>query len=188
LQRENPTDGVANVTERRVAHSPLRLSTSRWFALLTRSRHEFAARDALRAHGTEAFLPTWRETVAWTDRKTVTERPLFTGYLFARFDPAVHGAILATRGVVRILSLDQKPVPISDDVIEDLQRIVLSPVACSPCAYVAGDQVTVRRGPFAGVTGVISRVKGATTLTIPVEILGRAVSVQIDAADVAAGE
>ncbi|HVY92598.1 MAG TPA: hypothetical protein VHA14_07615, partial [Bryobacteraceae bacterium] len=83
-----------------------------------------------------------------------------------------------------ILSIDQKPIPIPDKVIDDLRRVVESPELVKPARIAPGAQVTIQRGPFAGVAGVVTRVKGATLLTIPVQMLGRAVSVQIDAADV----
>lgn len=155
-----------------------------WFALRLRSRFEFAVRDALRAEQIEEFLPTRDETTRWTDRIATTTRPLFPGYIFVRFGSAYTVQLLKIRGVVQILSIDLQPVPIPDDAIANLRRAVEHPAPLSLCPHVAGDSVTVARGPFAGVTGVISRVQGATTLTIPVAILGRAVSVQIDAADV----
>jgi transcriptional antiterminator RfaH len=155
-----------------------------WHALRLRSRHEFAVRDSLRAANVTEFLPTITVESRWTDRIAIVTRPLFTGYIFARFAAPDAAQVLQTRGVVQILSVDLRPVPISDAVIADLRRAVESPAPISLCAYVAGETVRVKSGPFTGVAGVISRVKGATTLTIPVEILGRAVSVQIDAADV----
>lgn len=179
LQRENP---IHDGTHGHVVHP----HGAAWFALLLRSRHEFSTRDALVAQEIEQFLPTVEVTTRWTDRQVTTTRPLFPGYIFARFDPVNArelAAVYATRGVVSVLGTDG-PEAIPDAVIANLQRIAATPNALSLCAYVAGETVTVSRGPFAGVTGVISRVKGATSLTIPVQILGRAVSVQIDAADI----
>lgn len=122
----------------------------------------------------------------------LTTRPLFAGYIFARFDPADAtnvATVRQTRGVLEILSLDGAPAAIPDAEIANLQRLAANPGAVLPCAYVAGEAVTVARGPFAGVSGVVSRVRqggntSATTLTIPIQILGRAVRVEIDAADV----
>ena len=59
-----------------------------WYALWVMSNAEFVVEDALRAHRIESFLPTWTETVQWSDRKKVIQRPLFPGYLFARCDRA----------------------------------------------------------------------------------------------------
>jgi transcription elongation factor/antiterminator RfaH len=155
-----------------------------WYALRTRSRFEFAARDELNRRNIDAWLPTFTEESRWSDRVQLVTRPLFPGYLFARFNLSIANQIRITRGVVEILSIDQKPVLISDDEVATLRRIVESPVPVKSCPYVVGSRVSVARGPFAGVSGVISRIKGSTTLTIPVEILGRSVAVSIDTADV----
>jgi transcription antitermination factor NusG len=163
-------------------------SFAQWHALRLRSRQEFAVREALRAEGVEEFLPTFVTESQWTDRTVKVERPLFAGYSFARFVALDASRILQTRGVVEILSINQRPIPLSDEVIADLRRVVESPAPVSLCPYVAGETVRVKSGPFAGVSGVIARVKGGATLTIPVEILGRAVNVAIDAADVEAAE
>lgn len=155
-----------------------------WFCLQTRSRFEFTVRDALAAGGAEAFLPTWEETSRWSDREKKVTRPLFTSYLFARFAAADADAIRRIRGVAQILCMGQEPVPIPDGVIGSLRQVAAHParVACQP--YVPGVTITVLRGPFAGVCGVVKRTHGAMTLSIPVEILGRSVTVKIDAADV----
>lgn len=144
---------------------------------------DFVTRDLLDAAGFATFCPTRTVETRWTDRTAITTRPLFPGYLFARFTPNERAAILATRGVVQILGTGT-PEPIADSVIAGLRRAVDSPHAVALCPYVAGETVRVARGPFAGVAGVVTRVTGATTLTIPVEILGRAVSVQIAAEDI----
>lgn len=144
-------------------------------------------RDRLREAGIEEFLPTREETSRWTDRIAKVTRPLFSGYIFIRCVPADVLQVLQTRGVVQILGV-REPEPIADDVIAATRRAVEHSGALSACPYAAGESVTVKSGPFAGVMGVVSRVRvgpyDTATLTIPVAILGRAVSVQIAAADV----
>ena len=182
-----PIPSVVPGTHGRVAHPAGRLdlaSMPRWYALRTRGRFEFSVRDELETQGIEQFLPTWQETTRWMDRIAKVTRPLFTGYIFSRFVPACAPTILQTRGVVQILSADGQPAPISDDEIASLRCVVDSPAAFERVPYVAGSTVRIERGPFAGVSGVVTRTQGAATLTIPITILGRAVSVQIDVADV----
>lgn len=155
-----------------------------WYAVRVRSRHDFAVRDALLARGLEAWTPIWRQHVRWSDRETVTARPLFPGYVFARFSRCATELVLSAHpGIVQILSLDQKPVPIADEVIAALQLAAARPDVTT-CPYVAGVTIVVKSGPWAGCAGVVVRVKGATTLYIPVEVFGRSVPVPIDVADV----
>lgn len=158
-------------------------SVASWFALGIFSRREFQVAEALRGEGVEAWLPTRTVETRWSDRTKLTTHPLFSGYLFARFAAREASRIRQTRGVFAILGLDHEPVPIPDAEIANLQRITASSAAAA-CPYVAGCTITVARGPFAGVSGVVTRTRGAAVLSIPIEILGRSVSVEIDAADV----
>ncbi len=155
-----------------------------WFCVAVFSRREFAVESALGDAGVEAWLPTRTVATAWTDRTKLTIHPLFTGYLFARFHARDASRVGRTRGIYRILSLDQKPIPISDGEIANLRIAVESSVKALPCPYVSGDAVTVEKGPLAGVSGVVVRTKGSTRVVVRCEILRRAVSVEIDANDV----
>jgi transcriptional antiterminator NusG len=155
-----------------------------WFAIHVRSKFEVTVRDQLRAEGFEVFLPTWDERLKWSDREKVTTRPLFPGYIFARFDPADAPLICQTRGVVTILSTDQIPVQIPDDEIRELREIVEHPVPDACCPYVVGVSVTVKSGSFAGRSAVISRIKGGTLLTLLLPVFGRDTPVEIESADV----
>jgi transcription antitermination factor NusG len=161
----------------RVAASPS------WFAVQTRSRFEFSVRDQLRIEGVEEFLPTWDERVKWSDREKVTTRPLFNGYIFARFDPADAPLIRQVRGIVTILSTDQIPISIPDDEIADLRQVIESTVPSPLGAYVVGGKVTVKSGAFAGASAVIARIKGGTLLTLMIPMFGRDTPVEIEAAD-----
>src|ERR1700722_15706698 len=87
----------------------------RWYALRLKSNREFAVRAALEGYSIETFLPTWWETVLWSDRTKTTERVLFPGYVFVRMSdgPEFYRALM-TRGVVQILPNYYNPEPIDD--------------------------------------------------------------------------
>src|SRR5580692_9451817 len=77
-----------------------------WYAVRVRSNFEFRVRASLRARGVEEFLPCIAETVRWTDRRKTAIRPLFGGYIFARFDRLGRSAeVLGTCGVIQILAM-----------------------------------------------------------------------------------
>ena len=54
-----------------------------WYALRTNAHHEKRVRDRLTGVGIEPFLPVTTQQRQWSDRKVLTELPLFTGYCFA---------------------------------------------------------------------------------------------------------
>lgn len=154
-----------------------------WWALRLRSNQEFRVEAFLTGHGIESFLPTWRERVRWTDREKTTVRPLFPGYIFVRCDRAQIIDALRVPGVVQILPTSIDPIEVSDADIANVRDVLASGLMASPCAYVAGETVTIESGPLAGVSGVVVRTKGATRLVVRVPMIGGAVNVEVGADD-----
>ena len=160
---------------------------SSWYAVWTRSRHEQVVRDHIERHGLEAFLPTIPKWSRWKDRRRKIDWPLFPGYCFARFDPAERLKVLKCPGVVRIVSIDGNIVPIPDIEIEGIRRLVSSELQYDPCPLInEGAMVEVVHGPLAGVVGRLERKGTHARLVLAVDLIGRAVSVEVDAADVKA--
>lgn len=159
-----------------------------WYALRVRANRESSVERRLRERGYETFLPVYTEERGWSDRVRQLARPLFPAYLFARFDPLRGlGLLLSLAGVIEVLPSRKRPERIPDAEIDSVRRAANSPVAAVACAYVVGEAVTVESGPLAGVSGVVERTKGATRIVIGIEILRRAVSVEVDAADLSGG-
>lgn len=162
--------------------------TSDWFAIWTRSRHEHAVREQLEKRRLEVFLPTVTRWSRWKDRKKKIDWPLFPGYCFARFDPDNPLTILKCTGVVSIISFEGKPAPIPSLEIESIRRLVGSELQFDPCPLLhEGQLVEVMHGPLKGVVGRLMRKDGARArLVLSVDLIGQAVSVEVDAADVRA--
>lgn len=157
----------------------------RWFALWTRSRHEQMVRDQLGQRHIEAFLPTVTRWSRWKDRKKRIDWPLFPGYCFARFDPHDRLSILKCSGVVSIISFENEPAPIPDYEIDGIRQLVESDLAFDPCPLIReGMMAEVVYGPLRGVVGRLLRKNDKARLVLSVDLIGQAVSVEVDAADV----
>ena len=167
---------------------PPSLSDSKaWFAVWTRSRHEQVVREQLEQKGFEAFLPTLPKWSRWKDRKKKIDWPLFPGYCFARFDPTAVLPILKSTGVVSIISVNGKPAEIPAQEIEGIQRLVTSELQYDPCPFIKeGMMVEVVAGPLRGVIGRLVRKGAHARLVLSVDLIGQAVSVEVDASDVKA--
>jgi len=158
-----------------------------WYAIWTRSRHEHVVRDQLERKGYEAFLPTIPKWSRWKDRKKKIDWPLFPGYCFARFDNRVRLPILKCTGVVTIVSFDGEIVAIPDFEIDGIRRLVESDLQFDPCPLIReGMRVEVIHGPLKGVVGRLTRKGAHARLVLAVDLIGQAVSVEVDAADVKA--
>jgi transcription antitermination factor NusG len=162
-------------------------TTPRWFAVWTRSRHERAVFDQLTERGIEAFLPTTPRWSRWKDRTKKVEWPLFPGYCFARFAPASRLPVLKCVGVVAIVSFNGELAPVPDDAVEGIRTLLNSALPCDPCPMLkSGMRVEVVHGPLKGITGRLQRKGAHARLVLSVDLIGRGVSVQVDAADVRA--
>ena len=133
----------------------------------------------------DAFLPTITRWSRWKDRRKQVAWPLFPGYCFVRIDPQARLSVLKCTGVVSIVGFNGEPVPVPDAEIEAVRLLVDSTLAYDPCTLLkAGMRVEVVHGPLKGVVGRLERKGGHARLVLAVDLIGRAVSVQVDAADV----
>jgi transcription antitermination factor NusG len=161
------------------------MSTPAWFAVWTRSRHEQVVREQIQEKGIEAFLPTVTRWSRWKDRRKKVDWPLFPGYCFARFNPADRLSVLKCTGVVSIVSFNGDIAPIPDIEIDSLRRLVTSQLQYDPCPLIKeGTMVEVVHGPLKGVVGRLLRKGAHARLILAVDLIGQAVSVEVDAADV----
>jgi transcription antitermination factor NusG len=157
----------------------------RWFALWTRSRHEQVVREQLEQKQIEVFLPTVTKWSRWKDRKKKIDWPLFPGYCFARFDARERLPVLKCVGVVNIISFEGEPAPIPEQEIDGIRQLVESDLAFDPCPMIReGMMVEVIHGPLKGVVGRLVRKNDKARLVLSVNLIGQAVSVEVDAADV----
>jgi len=161
---------------------------AQWFAVWTRSRHEQVVRDQLEQKNITAFLPTITRWSRWKDRKKKIDWPLFPGYCFAQFDPENALPILKCTGVVNIVSVEGKPAAIPEYELDSIRLLVGSELQFDPCPLIhEGMMVEVIHGPLSGVVGRLLRKNAPkATLVLSVDLIGQAVSVEVDAADVKA--
>jgi transcription antitermination factor NusG len=157
-----------------------------WFAIWTRSRHEQVVREQLEQKQIDAFLPTITRWSRWKDRKKKIDWPLFPGYCFARFDPENVLPVLKCSGVVSIVSVEGRPAPIPEFELENIRLLIGSELQFDPCPLIKeGMMVEVVHGPLRGVIGRLMRKDTQhARLVLSVDLIGQAVSVEVDAADV----
>ena len=160
---------------------------AQWYAIWTRSRHEQVVRSQVEQKQLEAFLPTITKWSHWKDRKKKIDWPLFPGYCFARFGPNETLAILKCSGVVNIVSFEGRPAPIPKHEIEGIRRLIESNLQYDPCPLIReGTVVEVTHGALKGIIGRLIRKGARARLVLSVDLIGQAVSVEVDAADVRA--
>jgi transcription antitermination factor NusG len=158
-----------------------------WYGIRTRFNQEKIATAVLTDKGYEPFLPVYHVRRRWSDRVVTTERPLFPGYVFCRFDYNHRAPIVTANSVVSVVGFGSQPTPIPDEEINAVRIIVESGIAAEPAPFLReGQRIRVTHGPLKSVEGSLVRKKSMWSLVVGVEILQRCVSVEIDPACVEA--
>jgi transcription antitermination factor NusG len=154
-----------------------------WFALRVRSNYENTVTTILHGKGYEGFLPFYVSRRAWSDRVKEIQRPLFPGYVFCRFDVQRRLPVVMTPGVVCVVGVGKRPIPIDDAEIASIQAAVRSGLPAAPWPFLQiGQQVSIERGPLRGTTGILLSYKGQHRLVLSVTLLQRSVAVEVDSA------
>jgi transcriptional antiterminator NusG len=160
---------------------------SQWFAVWTRSRQEKTAASMLESLGVSHFLPLRSEVRQWSDRKQVIAMPLFPGYLFVHIERTAESQLSVRKvpGIVKFVGNHSGPLAIPENEVENLRAIATRGNGCSPHPFLrVGDLVRVVRGPFSGIEGIFVRCGAQTRVVVSVEIIQRAVSVEVSGSDV----
>jgi len=137
------------------------LSDFHWFAIQCRSGAEAQVDFNLRTMFIETLLPLARRPMRHARRiARMVVRPLFTGYLFARFSVGNSlRAVAFSRGVIRVLGTRGQPLVVDDAIIEDLRERIGSHGCVELCdaPLAPGDAVRITSGPLRGWLGVFER-------------------------------
>jgi transcriptional antiterminator RfaH len=147
-----------------------------WFAIQARTGAEAVADANLRALPIETLLPLVRRPMRHATRASrMVLRPLFPGYLFARFCAAVSlRAVKYSRAVLRVVGGDGQPWSVDDAIIADIRERI-GPEGCVEMgerAFRVGDSVHIIAGPLSGWAGIFdSELGDAQRVVILIETL-----------------
>jgi len=160
--------------------------TQKWFALYVKPRHEKVVDRALYRVGFESFLPLYVLRHVYAHCSKEHQIPLFPGYVFCRFDPLKRTPILSTPGVISIVSVARKPVPVDDVEIFSIQSAIKAQMFLESCSFVeTGQRVRITRGGLSGIEGIVLEVRKSLRLVLSITLLQRSVQLEIDASWIA---
>ena len=134
-----------------------------WYAIQTKPCREDLAAVNIGRMGLEIFLPKiQQEKFIWGRPQSVL-KPLFPNYLFAQFCPrAFLHLIRYARGVRRVISAGEVPLPVDESIIQIIRSHVgqggLVTFGTRPLR--PGDRVVVEEGPLKGLMGIFERELG----------------------------
>lgn len=155
----------------------------RWYVVNTKPRKEAFARTLLEQAGLTVLMPRLLE---WSPRRgKMAERVglMFPGYLFVRMSVGRdYARVRWTPGVKRVIGAEDQPTAVEDALVEELvSRMGDRGYIVQKPDLTTGDRVEVRRGPFAGLLGLVEGPIGAAErVRVLLTFFSRRTSVEID--------
>ncbi len=172
--------------ERSLAAAGLLPEAPSWFAVHTRSRYEKKVATQLGEKQIDSFLPTVKEVHYWSDRRKLVEQPLFPGYVFVRIpaEDRARVSVLRTTGVVGFIGVQGQGLPIPDQEIENIQKLLSSDIPFGPYPFLrVGQRVRIRGGYLDGIEGILVAKNSDESVVISVELIQRSLSVRVSGFD-----
>jgi transcription antitermination factor NusG len=155
-----------------------------WYAVHTSSRCEKSVAAHLASKSIEHLLPLCDTVRRWRNGRHRVQLPLFPGYLFARLDATNRVRALQVPGLAYIVGSRGYPTPMQQEEIDRLMRGLQAGIVMEPYPYMTvGTRVEVRGGPFEGATGFVIRRRGKTRVIISIDLIMRAMAIEVDAED-----
>lgn len=152
---------------------------SSWNVLHVSVNQEKKVAQHLAIRSVEHYLPLYTERSRWSDRTVVLERPLFSGYVFIRYQPAFKLGIISTPGVIRILGNGPADT-VSAEELDKIRISLASGCLLRPHPNLAiGTRVRVRSGVFEGVLGVVTELRQRCRVVIELPAVRQSFSLEV---------
>jgi len=153
-----------------------------WHVLHLRPRCEKRMAEYCRSFDLDCYLPLREQTKIYQRRRVTVQKPLFPGYVFVDYRAQDRAHILRSNYVVNILEVANQEQLLAE--LAQIRKVLVVDPTLGACeAYTRGKRARIVRGPFQGLEGVIQLVKGRTRVVLNVEMIGQAVSVEVDVVD-----
>ncbi|MEL7657758.1 MAG: transcription termination/antitermination NusG family protein [Bacillota bacterium] len=146
-----------------------------WYVLYTKSHKEISVINQLRFKKIKFYFPQIR--VNTENHKSCKTTPFFPRYIFVNVD---HNMIIDPKikwmpGVVNVVSFDNQPAIVSDEIIHQLQKRIDENYLTKnkkKSEYQKGDHIAIVEGPFAGYSGIFdTNLLGSSRAKILVKLI-----------------
>ena len=158
-----------------------------WYLVYTKPRQELVALENLVRQGYRCYLPQWQVEKKRRSGKTsewaISTEPLFPRYLFIELDTGTTGPswgpIRSTTGVTSLVRFGLQPAKAPIGLIDTLRAMQEEHAQSAARPLEAGDLVSLRDGPFAGLQAVYQCQDSSARITLLLEVMSRPVRVQV---------
>ena len=157
-------------------------SSSTWFLVQCKPRQDERAEENLQRQGYHCYRPQRGFERIVRGRRQIVNESLFPGYLFIALDADANWAPLrSTRGVSRLVAFNGQPLPVAENLIEDLHRRT-TPVGES--LPQVGEKILIKDGCFANLEAIFESRKGDERVVLLLTILNQLQRVEVSLASI----
>lgn len=153
----------------------------KWYACYTKPRAEKKTQIKLEQAGIRCYLPLKTERRQWSDRLKTVSVPLFTSYIFVRIEDHEFHKARIEGDLVGFIIFEGKPVPIPDEQIETVKRLIDSgnELEVAPVDMQPGQKILILSGQLMGIRGELVRHQGTQKVLVKLDI-GQGILFNID--------
>lgn len=165
---------------------------AQWYVVHTSSGHEVRVMETLRQRVEtmnlggrvfEMLVPTQDRVIIRGGKKATVKEKIFPGYLLIKMilDDPTWLAVRTTVGITGFVGAGDKPTPLSEAEVANIQKFVSSPAPRFKTKFSVGEAVKITDGPFSDFLGTIHEMdeeKGK--VKVLVSIFGRETPVELD--------
>jgi transcriptional antiterminator RfaH len=147
-------------------------SQPHWYLIQCKPREDDRAQEHLERQDFECYRPLYEKERVRHRRRQAARVALFPGYLFIRLD-RLHDnwlPICSTRGVVKIVRFTGYPLPVADEIIDEIRRRIEGRPIRE--AYLkSGEQLVITGGSFSGIQAIFLASDGEERVILLLNIL-----------------
>jgi len=158
-----------------------------WVPVYTRPRCEKVVEDYCHRYGIPCYLPLLRRAKRYQRRTVETFLPMFRSYLFAQLGTASRGQLVQSHKIIHVIEVTALQevglVRELNDVLR-LERLQTATELMVLPELQPGQPVLISEGPFRGMTGIVQRRRSETRVTVNIELLGQAVTAEMDVGEI----
>ena len=130
----------------------------KWFAIKTKAKNEFKARDFFSSFDIESYVPFFKTKRVWSDRIKKVHVPAISGYIFFELNKLDYKTLNInpfTKNIIRTIS--GQPAVIKDSEIKILKGQLNGNYIDSVHEFKTGQKIKIQSGPFIFKEGIINK-------------------------------
>ena len=155
-----------------------------WCVIYTNVNKENIAEKNLIGQNFITYMPKYKKIISHARKISTVIKPLFPRYFFVNIDldkqrwPIIN----STYGVNYLISMEGKPVNISEDIINAIKSCEKSDenINVVPYSFMAkGDEVNILEGVFSGKKGIFNGLTDNNRVKVLFNLLGKEVTLSV---------